>query len=136
MTLEPANMMKTEDERLNDELVCELRLLRTLVREVGESFILRREGEIEAILTHIEGMPRRTVRREAPEMLRQLHRLKLKPRKGRLRDLKDISRLVDEFMDALVELQGEECRHEAARRMNSSRPSDPLRRPLAVAETP
>ena len=117
---------KGDDDRLTEELVCELKLLRTLVREVGESFILRSEGEIEAVLSHIESLPRRSVRREAPQMLRDLHRLNLKPRKGRFKDLKEIHRLVEEFMETLVELQGEACRHEAGRKRNPSGAPDPI----------
>lgn len=125
---------KGDDDRLIEELVCELKLLRTIVREVGESFILRREGEIEAILSHVESMPRRAVRREASQMLRELHRLDLKPRKGRFKDLKEIHRLVEEFMEALVELQGDECRHDARHKRQSVAFPEPIRAGLAGEE--
>lgn len=114
---------KGEHDELLGELVCELKLLRTLVREVGENFILRREGEIESILAHVESMPRRTLRRDGPELLRDLHRLRLKPRKGRLRDLKEIDRLVDDLMECLVEIQGDECRQELTRQRAETKSS-------------
>lgn len=94
-----------DDDQL-EEFVRELKLLRTLVREVGESFILRREGEIETLLGYTETLPGRELRRRLPEWLGELRRLKLKPRKGRLRDLKEIDRLVEELTEALVEAQG------------------------------
>ncbi|AJY71786.1 hypothetical protein RW64_20690 [Geobacter sulfurreducens] len=118
---------KGESDELLGELVCELKLLRTLVREVGENFILRREGEIESILAHVENLPRRSIRREVPELLRDLHRLRLKPRKGRLRDLKEIDRLVDDLMESLVEIQGDECRQELARRRTDPKSSTAVR---------
>lgn len=110
-----------------EELKCELKLLRTLVREVGEYFILRCEGEIETVLSHIESMPRRAVCRELPQMLKELHRLDLKPRKGRFKDLKEIHRLLGELMEGLAELQGEECRQEAGRKRSTASPSAPIR---------
>ncbi|BDV44084.1 hypothetical protein GURASL_30070 [Geotalea uraniireducens] len=98
---------KTED--LYNEVACELKLLRSVVREIGESFILRREGEIETLLGCLETLPRKRVRDAAPEWLRELHRLKVKPHKGRLRDLKELDRLVGELMEQFMELQQETC---------------------------
>ena len=92
------------DEQLA-EFVRELRLMRTLVREVGESFILRREGEIETLLAYAETLPRKEARERLPEWLRQLHGLKLKPHKGRLRDLKALDRLIEELTGALIQSQ-------------------------------
>jgi hypothetical protein len=104
---EERDMMKkggAGDEQL-EEFVSELKLLRTMVREVGENFILRREGEIETLLGYTQALPGKELRRRLPEWLGELRRLKLKPRKGRMRDLKEIDRLVEELTAALADAQ-------------------------------
>ena len=87
------------------ELADELRRLRTLVRQAGEQFILRREGEIEELLggAGFTALPSA----ENGQWLGQVRQLKLKPHKGRLRDL----RAIRELLAAL----GEEMQEPAAR---------------------
>ena len=79
---------------LQDELTRELKHLRAVVREVGENFILRREGEVEAVIANLSGVPPCKLRAVANELLRNLHNLKLKPEKGRLKYLKELDQLI------------------------------------------
>ncbi len=88
-----------------EDLVRELKHLREVVRDVGESFILRREGEIEAILSHLAAVPAGTLRNEAPNWLREIHSLKVKQAKGRLKDLKGLDGLIDELAEQIVSAQ-------------------------------
>jgi len=90
---------------LQAELTTELRQLRRLVRDVGESFIMRREGEIETLIEYLTTLPAGKVKTEAPVLLRMVRHLKVKPAKGRLKDVKDMDRLIGELMDALIEAQ-------------------------------
>lgn len=94
-------------DELRDEVAGELKLLCSVVREIGESFILRREGEIESLLGCLAALPRKRLRESAPEWLRELHRLKVKPHKGRLRDLKELDRLIGGLLEQFLELQPE-----------------------------
>ncbi len=89
----------------HDELVRELKHLREVVRDTGESFILRREGEIETILSHLDALPSGVIKGEAPAWLREIHSLKTKPAKGRLKDLKEIDRLIEELAEQVVGAQ-------------------------------
>lgn len=88
-----------------EELIRELKHLREVVREVGESFILRREGEIETILSHLAAVPAGTLRSEAPTWLREIHALKVKQAKGRLKDLKGIDKLIEDLAEQVVSAQ-------------------------------
>ena len=42
---------------------------------------------------------------------------------GRFRDVKEMGRLVDDLMESLVEIQGDECRQELARRRTDQKSS-------------
>jgi hypothetical protein len=86
-------------------IVAELKHLRSELRDAAESFALRREGEIETIVAMLAALPRRRARGAGEEWMRHLRGLKLKPAKGRLRDLKEIARTVDLFLDDLAALQ-------------------------------
>ena len=88
-----------------EELARELKHLREVVRDVGESFILRREGEIETILSHLAAVPAGALRSEAPVWLREIHSLKVKQAKGRLKDLKGIDKLIAELAEQVVGAQ-------------------------------
>ncbi len=92
-------------DAIKEELSRELRHLRALVREVGESFILRREGEIEALIDQLATVPPAMLRSEAAEWLRELHSLKLKPAKGRTKDLKGLDTLIEELAERVVSAQ-------------------------------
>ncbi len=88
-----------------EEVVRELKHLREVVRDAGESFILRREGEIETILSHLDALPAGILRGEAPAWLHEIHGLKTKPAKGRLKDLKEIDRLIEDLAEQVVGAQ-------------------------------
>jgi hypothetical protein len=87
------------------ELVGELRHLRGGVREVGESFILRSEGEIETLISHLAAVPTALLKREASAWLGEIRDLKLKPAKGRLKDLKGIERLIEGLANQVIHAQ-------------------------------
>ena len=88
-----------------EELAREFKHLRVLVREIGESFILRMEGEIETAISNLEGLPPGKLRSMAPALIQELRKLKLKPAKGRFRDLKEINRLIDELTSRVISAQ-------------------------------
>ena len=88
-----------------EELVGELRHLRAAVREVGESFILRREGEIETVISQLESVSTALLKRESTGWLHEIRDLKLKPAKGRLKDLKGIDELIAGLTDRVITAQ-------------------------------
>ena len=88
-----------------EELGREMKHLRTAVREAGETFILRREGEIETIIGHLEAMPATSLKTKAPGWLHGIRDLKLKPAKGRLKDLKALDGLIEELADQVMTAQ-------------------------------
>jgi hypothetical protein len=90
---------------LMEELVAELRCLRAMVREVGESFILRKEGELETLVTLLETVPTTVLKRESAAWRHGIRDLNLKPAKGRLKDLKEIAAMVAELSDRVVSAQ-------------------------------
>jgi len=93
-----------------EELGRELKHLRALVREVGEQFILRREGDIEAIIANLSAVPSRKLRVVAPDLLHDIRGLKVKPAKGRLKDVKGIDKLIDLICDRISTAQEERKR--------------------------
>jgi hypothetical protein len=114
---------KREKEILQVELVRELKHLRSLAHEVCGNFTLRREGDIETIITSIDTLPRKTVREMMPEWLRDIRSLKLKPHKGRLRDIKEINRIITGFKDQVLdarEKQGQNGKTPSTRKTDST----------------
>jgi hypothetical protein len=85
------------------ELEFELKLLRSQVRDVGENVILRREGEIETLIGYLAQLKPSRLKADAPLWLRELRQLKLKPHKGRLKDLKEIDQLLTLLRDRLAD---------------------------------
>ncbi len=97
-------MVKTTgQEELHHEIISELKMLRGLVRETAEGFILRKEGEIETLLAYLHSLPPAKLRAVATPCLRELHDLRLKPAKGRLKDLKKIDALLDKLLNQVIE---------------------------------
>ena len=92
-------------ETVMEELIAELRHLRAAVRDVGESFILRREGEIETVISNLAAVSTPFLKTRSPGWLHEIRELKLKPAKGRLKDLKEIDRLIEEVMAQVIEAQ-------------------------------
>jgi hypothetical protein len=89
------------DNRLED-IEHELRHLRALVREVGEHFILRHEGAIETIISNLESVPQGKLKAGMPGWLQNIRSLRLKPAKGRLKDLKGIVSLIEELTEQVI----------------------------------
>jgi len=90
---------------VREELVQELKHLRSLVREIGEQFILRREGEIETIISNLAAVPANKLRTEASGFLHEIRSLRLKPEKGRLKDLKGLDGMIEELADRVLSAQ-------------------------------
>jgi hypothetical protein len=88
-----------------EELEREFKHLRVLVREIGENFILRQEGEIETAISNLEGLPPGKLRAMAPPLIEELRKLKVKPAKGRFKDLKELNRLIDELASRVITAQ-------------------------------
>ena len=81
---------KPSRKAANDMLVLELRRLRAMFSEIAERYVADTEGEIAAVMEAVEGKPLPTARVE--RMLKVLHDLSVKPRKGRRKDLARIGR--------------------------------------------
>jgi hypothetical protein len=81
---------KPSRKTANDMLVLELRRLRAMFSEIAERYVSDTEGEIAAVIEAVEGKPLPTARVE--RMLKVLHDLSVKPRKGRRKDLARIGR--------------------------------------------
>ena len=92
-------------EAVREELGRELRHLRALVREVSESFVLRREGEIETLISHLDSVSPGMLRTEAASWVGELRGLSLKPAKGRLKDLKSIDELIEDLAERITRAQ-------------------------------
>ena len=103
-------------QAVREELVRELKHLRATVREVGENFILRREGEIETIVGLLATIPAAPLKKEAPDWLHEIRELKLKPAKGRLKDLKELDALIEELADQVMTAQDGKKAHNLARK--------------------
>lgn len=90
-------------EELQLELMTELKALRLSVRETAEGFILRTEGEIETLLDYLLKMPPGRLKAVARPWLRETRDLKLKPAKGRMKDLKKIETVLHDLLTAIIE---------------------------------
>jgi hypothetical protein len=88
---------RTASSEAREELAREFKHLRVLVREIGENFILRQEGEIETAISNLEVLPAGKLRAVAPALIQELRKLKVKPAKGRFKDLKELNRLIDDL---------------------------------------
>jgi len=83
---------KPSRKAAKDMLVLELRQLRAMFSEIAERYVADTEGEIAAVIEAVEGKPPPVARVE--RMLKILHDLTVKPRKGRRKDLARIGRAV------------------------------------------
>ncbi len=88
---------QTVTETKREELVGLLKHLRAVMREAGENFILRREGEIESVIGFLEALPAGKLRTVVPGLFKDIRKLRVNPAKGRLKDLKALSRLIEEL---------------------------------------
>ena len=100
--------MKKIDRNSSDELrqalVEELRTLRQTVREAGEGFILRKEGEIEALLSYLLEMRPAQVEKFGKSWLRESRDLSIKPTKGRIKDLRRLDALLEDLLSRVIEV--------------------------------
>jgi hypothetical protein len=90
------------DAELRQRLSTELRHLRSLTRETADNFALNREGKVESLLALLAELPPAALRREGPAWLALLRELKVKPEKGRLKDLARVHAAVRALTRALV----------------------------------
>jgi hypothetical protein len=99
--------MKKTDRNSCDELrqtlFEELRTLRQTVREAGEGFILRKEGEIEALLSYLQEMRPAQVEKFGKSWLRESRDLSIKPTKGRIKDLRRLDALLEDLLSRVIE---------------------------------
>ncbi|HEY5973777.1 MAG TPA: hypothetical protein VIU41_03465 [Geobacteraceae bacterium] len=94
-------MPKAPDEQLQD-LVAELKYLRGIVHEIGESLIIRKEGEIESLISQLQTLPGPKLSDIGKGWLREARGLDVKPAKGRLKDLRRLDQLLATLNDAVV----------------------------------
>jgi hypothetical protein len=93
------------------DLVLELKALRSLVDEVVSHYGLNVKARIDEILHVIEvtGGPEGSRKPADPETFRKLalkaKRVKVKPQKGRAKDLRRIQDLVDGMCEVLLDLE-------------------------------
>jgi hypothetical protein len=95
---------RSKSDELRQTLFEELRSLRKTVREVGEGFILRKEGEIEALLNYLLEMSPAQVEKFGRSWLRESRDLSLKPTKGRIKDLRRIDALLEDLLSHVIEV--------------------------------
>jgi hypothetical protein len=90
---------KPSRKAAKDMLVLELRRLRAMFSEIAERYVTDTEGEIAAVIEAVEGKPLPAARVE--RMLKVLHDLSVKPRKGRRKDLARIGRATASLRKAM-----------------------------------
>jgi len=105
MTNKLTGIKRTTNGELLEELVRELRHMRALVREIGENVILRREGEIETVICNLDAVPPAKLWAVASSLLHDIRNLRVKPAKGRLKDLKGLNELIQEIADRVISAQ-------------------------------
>jgi len=110
---------ESRHEELQKELIAELKTLRASVRETAEGFILCKEGEIETLLDYLLKMPADRLKTLARPWLRDARDMKLKPAKGRMKDLKKIDNLLHDLLNYVIEVDDEEQKAPAPARKTS-----------------
>jgi len=106
----------SRSEELQHELVNELKVLRMAIREVAEGFILRKEGEIETLLDYLLNMPPGRLKAVVRLWMRETRALKLKPAKGRIKDLKKVDSLLNDLLNHVIEADDQEQKPKVARK--------------------
>jgi len=95
---------RNQSDELRQTLLDELRTLRQTVREAGEGFILRKEGEIEALLSYLLEMCPSQVEKFGKSWLRESRDLSIKPTKGRIKDLRRLDTLLEDLLNHVIEV--------------------------------
>ncbi len=98
-------MEKISDSENQEKLLAELKYLRVTLKEIGEAFILRSEGEIETIAGYLTGMTPKNTRQIAKVWLKEARSTNFKPTKGRFKDLKKIDHLLEDLLHLIIEYQ-------------------------------
>ena len=93
---------RNHSDELRQTLFDELRTLRQTVREAGEGFILRKEGEIEALLSYLQEMRPSQVEKFGKSWLRESRDLSIKPTKGRIKDLRRLDALLEDLLSRVI----------------------------------
>ncbi len=96
---------KKPDVEAVESLLSELRFLRATIREAGEAFLLRTEGQIENLSSYLKGMSPKESRHISSTWLKEVRGTTFKPAKGRFKDLKKIDNLLDELSTIIIEKQ-------------------------------
>jgi hypothetical protein len=107
---------ESRHEVLQHELVNELKMLRAAVRETAEGFILCKEGEIETLLDYLLKMPPGKLKNVVQPWMQKTRALKLKPAKGRIKDLKKINNLLTDLFNSAIEADDQEQKPKAAKK--------------------
>lgn len=84
------------------EILTALKALRVDIHEIMEGFLLRTESEIETLCEYAMKMPAASLKDFAPLCQRETRSLKLKPAKGRVKDLKKIDTILGTLLDRIV----------------------------------
>jgi|GEM_PF-852408 len=100
-------MPNAPDEQLQ-HLVAELKYLRGIVHDIGENLIIRKEGEIESLMSHLQTLPKSKLRRICKGWLSEARGLNVKPAKGRLKDLHRVDQLLASLGDAVIACDDED----------------------------
>lgn len=89
-----------------EALEAELGRLRALVREVGEAYVTNLEAEVVQIQTDLASSVG-DLSRDEPliRMLEEIRDLRVKPAKGRMKDLKRIDALIDRLEGILRDVE-------------------------------
>lgn len=103
-------------ELLQHDLFAELKSLRSAVRETAEGYILCREGEIETLLDYLLKMPPERMKAATRLWMREARALKLKPAKGRIKDLKKIDNLLRDLLNYVIEADDVEVNPQITRK--------------------
>jgi hypothetical protein len=103
--------MNTRQKITPAQLAKEVQHLRVIFREALESYRVRIEGELSKSVDSLEKLDKKSikdqlplplpVRRELKTIKSSIQKLRVKPRKGRRRDLRVIEKLADDFFDRL-----------------------------------
>jgi hypothetical protein len=101
-------------QELQHDMIDELKMLRSLVRETAEGFILRKEGEIESLLAYLNTLTPAKLKAVSTPWLRDLRELKLKPAKGRGKDLKRIDSLLEELFNQIIAVDAADVEKKSA----------------------
>ncbi|NVN99672.1 MAG: hypothetical protein HXX17_10130 [Geobacteraceae bacterium] len=103
------------------EILTALKALRVDIHEVMEGFLLRTESEIETLCEYAMKMPAASLKDFAPLCLSETRSLKLKPAKGRIKDLKKIDAILATLLDRIVSMDDKEAKLKPPRKKGAEK---------------